>query len=496
MSEQISACLQGVNIYDDKLVNKTGLGCGCDITQSIGMGNCKTQILDFDLLKNASGIEADSTRARYKISRTGSDYASMTQEINSCLAGKFGFNVLGMAFGWNLDSSLNSKTKQLNIYEYGTTLIINKMYSLNIKPALYSHLKDFVGLLAWNEINATNEADRTDKSKIKSMYKKYGTHISTKAFYGCYYQYLLYREQNDWESEIGALLKIGTDAKAPVPDAGMTVNGGYNASITDKDSECYKYSYKEEVERRIGGDMSVCDLNEWLASCKPEDGNTCALLGYALGLTGDNDSGLIPLYDLLDDNDSRKHAMKEALDEYVQENGIALENARMVILDAFGKHCSDGNAPEYLYQEHGSRKLKYFRLDEEMFRHVRGCTKGKFYFYYSLGHLTGNAVVDMKFDDSSDIDGDWETRGDHANAGVTGDVKNRYLCVKVRNVGNNVPETDFLTGFGVKVDGKIKSISKGTTTGFQWNQNGDNWYKGLVHDDVYCISTKDELNKF
>ena len=88
MSEQISACLQGVNIYDDKLVNKTGLGCGCDITQSIGLGNCKTQILDYELLKNVGGVELDPTQALYKISRTGSDYTKMTKEINTTLAGR------------------------------------------------------------------------------------------------------------------------------------------------------------------------------------------------------------------------------------------------------------------------------------------------------------------------------------------------------------------------------------------------------------------------
>ena len=51
MSEQnVTGLRGGVNIYDDKLVNKTGLGCGCDITGEIG--NCKTQILDFEKLKN------------------------------------------------------------------------------------------------------------------------------------------------------------------------------------------------------------------------------------------------------------------------------------------------------------------------------------------------------------------------------------------------------------------------------------------------------------
>ena len=98
MSEQISACLQGVNIYDDKLVNKTGLGCGCDITQSIGLGNCKTQILDYELLKNVGGIEVDTNQERHKIIRTGENYEQMTNEINSCLAGSIKLGVPGLSF--------------------------------------------------------------------------------------------------------------------------------------------------------------------------------------------------------------------------------------------------------------------------------------------------------------------------------------------------------------------------------------------------------------
>ena len=495
MSEQVSACLQGVNIYDDKLVNKTGLGCGCDITQSIGLGNCKTQILDYELLKNVGGVELDPSQALYKISRTGSDYTKMTKEINTTLAGKLGFDFLGMAFGWNLENSISVKTNQLDIYEYGTTMIVNKMYSLNIKPVLYDHLKDFIGLLTWNEINATDETDRTDKKKMKELFKKYGTHISTKAFYGSLYQYILYREQNEWESEIEAQLQIGTNSKIPIPETGMTVNGGYDTAISDKDQECYKHSYKVETERKIGGNTNIEDLNEWLASCSPENPNSCALLGYSFGVNGDNDSGLIPLYELFDNDDLRKNAMKEAMDEYIQENGIALKTSKMVLLDAFGKHYSNGNAPEYQYQERNGKTLKYFRLDENIFKHVRGCTKGCFHFYYALGHLLDEAIVDMKFDDSGDLDGDWHTRGDHANAGVTGDVRNRYLCVKYEHP-NNTSENDFVTGFGVKVDKTVKSISKGTTTNFNWTQNGDNWYKGLVHDDVYCIYTKDKLKDF
>ena len=495
MSEQnVTGLRSGVNIYDDKLVNKTGLGCGCDITQTIG--NCKTQILDFELLKNIGGIEVDPTQEKIKIIRTGSNYSEMNKSINASLANSAKLDFIGMSFGRNLNVLLNNKTKQLDIYEYGMTMIVNKMYALNIKPALYSHLKDFVGMLAWNEINATDEADRVDIDKIMKLYERYGTHISTQAFYGAAYQYFMFREQNEWESCMESQMKIGMNVKCPIPETDMIVDGNKDYSVSQTDKDCYKNSEKEEVEHRIGGNINISDMNEWLNSCTPDKPESCALLGYALCPDGDSNAGLIPLYELLDKSDPRRKAMQDALVKYAEAHGIIITASELVVVDAFGKHFSDGKAPEFLYQQYGGKNLKYFRLDEEISKHVKGVTKGKFHFYYSLGHLVDNAVVDMKFANSGDIDGDWKVRGDHANVGVSGDVKNRYLCTMSKNVKNGVPRSEFITGFGVKVDGKIKSISKYTETGYNWKQNGNNWYYGLVHDDVYCIYTKDKLKDF
>ncbi|MBQ8224750.1 MAG: hypothetical protein IJZ86_05325 [Bacteroides sp.] len=48
-------------------------------------------------------------------------------------------------------------------------------------------------------------------------------------------------------------------------------------------------------------------------------------------------------------------------------------------------------------------------------------------------------------------------------------------------------EKDELRESGFSKDGKNSN---------NWKQNGYNWYKGLVHDDVYCIYTKDKLKDF
>ncbi len=494
--------LQGVNVYDDKIINKTGLGCGCDITQVIGAGNCKTQILDYSLLKQAGGVELDNTQESLKIYRTGKDYSSMSKEVNTILAGKMGFDLKVISFGFNLDASLKSATKQTDIYEYGMTMIIQKKYALNIKPGLYSHLKDFVGVLAWNDISGNADPqNKTNKDAIKQLFKKYGTHISTKAFYGCMYEYFLYREQNDWESSMEAQLKLSSNANVPIPDTGLTVSGGYSSSITDTDEECYKLSKEEYTINRVGGDVNIQDLEQWLTSCTTDKPETCALLGYKLSMNDADDSGLIPLYELLDPSDTRYIAMKDAYNEYLEENSIKLKEKEMVIVDAYAKHFGDSKqAKDYLYDIDGNHhQVKYFKLPEDIYSHVKGAKKGKTYFYYALGHLTDNAVVDIKFAENSDIDGDWQKRGCNSNEGVTGCLKDRYLAVKIKNIKNNVPVTDFVKGFGVNVDGKVKSISKGTTTSFNWLSNPDtkDWYSsGLIHDDVKCIYTKDKLLEF
>lgn len=494
--------LEGVNVYDDNLVNKTGLGCGCDITQVIGAGNCKTQILDFEKLKEVGGVELDNNQESLKIYRTGKDYSSMSKEVNSILAGKIGLDLDVIKFGYNLDASMKSAIKQTDIYEYGMTMILQKKYALNIKPALYSHLKDFVGVLAWNEISGSADPqNKTNKEAIKQLFKKYGTHISTKAFYGCMYEYFLYREQNEWESCIEAQLKLSSDIKVPIPDAGLTVSGGYSPSITNTDRDCYNQSKEEYSINRVGGDVNIQDLDKWLASCTTDKPETCAMLGYKLSMNDADDSGLIPLYELLDQSDARYGAMKEAYEEYVKENSIKLKNTEMVIIDAYAKHFGkSGDVKEYIYNIDGNHPtLKYFKLDEDIYSHVKGVRKGKTYFYYALGHLTDNAVVDMKFAENSGIDGDWQRRGCNSNEGVTGCLKDRYLAIKVKNVNNNVPVTEFVRGFAVKSKGKVKAVSKGTTTSFNWQSNPDtkDWYSsGLIHDDVKCIYTKDKLLEF
>lgn len=492
--------LQGVNIYDDSLVNKTGLGCGCDVTQVIGEEACKTQILDFDLLANWQGVEYENSRKLVKKDETASNYSSMTSKLNTTLVGSVKAALLELAFGRTLDSHVGSTTNHSDDYEYGVSIIYQKLYSLNIKPSLFPELSKFVGPLAWSEINATGKANRTDKNEIKSLFKKYGTHLTTRAVYGCLSTKFFVREQNKWESGMDVMISIENSGGGKIED--IDIDGSINVSFSADDKLCFDYSCKVTSEKRIGGASASSDIDTWLESCKIDDPKSVALLGYNINGSDSSDSGLIPLYELLSSDDTRYYAMKEALDEYINENSIKLSKHKKVILDIYAKRFDKGQvAPTYCYGIDGnpSNHNKYFRLEENVFDHVTGAKKGCLYFYYALGHATGNAVVDVRFDEKGDFDGDWQIRGSNSNEGVTGCLKDRYVGVKIKNVNNGVSQDDFVTGFGLEIDKKLKVVSLGTDTGFPWqsDSNCESWYSsGLIHDDVYCKYTKKELNEF
>ena len=363
-------------VIDGKTYSVLGLGNGCDITQIIGKGNVKEQILDLELLMRDKGIELDDTPAPFKIYRTGRNYAEMTNALNKCLAGEMNFELPEVAFGRNLDNILleHISHREMDIYEYGACMYVNKLASLAVNPQFHGQIKDYVTETAWSEINATDADNRTDKAAIKKLFEKYGTHVATKTFYGIMCQYLLARERHEWESDLWNQLELGVNAKVSLSESSFNVNGKKEfIDISDTDNKCFKHSsgYKREVVGMIGGKTDGT-FEGWWKSATLDDLSTCALLGYSLNVEGGEDSGLIPLYELLDDGDARKNAMKEALNEYVQENKIVLTCPGLVLVDAFGKHFDNGDAPEYFYSGRNGGELKYFRLDEEISQHVRG----------------------------------------------------------------------------------------------------------------------------
>lgn len=95
-------------VLDGKTYLISGFGNGVDITQTIG--NSKAQILDLELLKNAGGIEVNTTQEKVKIIRSAKNYSEMNKQINSCLANGAALDFVRMPFAWNLNDLLKASS--------------------------------------------------------------------------------------------------------------------------------------------------------------------------------------------------------------------------------------------------------------------------------------------------------------------------------------------------------------------------------------------------
>ncbi len=71
------------------------------------------------------------------------------------------------------------------------------------------------------------------------------------------------------------------------------------------------------------------------------------------------------------------------------------------------------------------------------------------------------------------------------------EATNRIVAITKALPGT--PEADLISGFGVDIEKEGKKISSGTTEDFNWESHGSDWYKGLSHHKIHCITAKDTL---
>lgn len=504
--------LGSVNPQDTELVIKTGFGHGCDITGELGSNNCLAAILDYELLKQSGYINVDDTPDSMVTDISGDTYEKTTQNINNTFGLGATLTQAGSTpFQGNLSVVTKNSMKNEDTYEYGIKMFINKQFSLSLNPQVKASWKDFMLKDVWNNINgiATNGSPLypNNPADLKRLFLDYGTHLITKAFYGAKYEYYMLREVSFWESDITTQVNMDLHFKFPVSKDGKVLELNPSEKFSQQDTECYKNTDKIVKERRIGGDTSITGLSEWQASCSFANPRSMAMLGYVYSPSGSSneDCGLIPLWEFVEDP-SRQKMMKEALDAFIKERTFQTVPYKKVITDVVGRWFDKGqNAPDYYYaiDNTGSKEVnrKYFKLDENIFNHVTASKKGSFYFYYAMGHAHTEGLVGVKFVDKSKVDNsEWIRRGNHANEGVTGILDDNVVAIKKAPLSNGevvAKDSELISGFGVKISGKNYKISKGTTSSFNWTENGNSWYNGgLIHDNVKCITTVDKQNEF
>lgn len=482
-------------------VVRTGIGHGANSVSEIG--NIQASILDYDRLKAENLVELEANSKYKSVKFEGSSYKKVTEQVNN----EFGLGVSGKVKKVTFDSTLSVSTsnamESTDNYEYGIRMLVSKVLGATLRPC--NNIKSYMYPDAACDINGKTPSSGqptdfpTTDAGIKKLFDKYGTHLITKGVFGTKYEYYYLRESTEKTTSImkqvdcNLSVKYGSD-KGGLKSLGVEPSNNYGESYTD----CQKNSFGIEIEKRAGG-APINDISEWQASCNFNVPQTIAFIGYVFSST-EVDNGLIPLWELVDDP-QRAKKMEQVYDVYVKEHTPDLKKGKQIIVDVYGKRFEDKNAPASLFMEDYKGKMRKFtKLDENMMGHVKGSTHGCFYFYYALGYAGESGLLELKFVHEKDPDGsEWIRRGNHANEGVTGCLDNNVLAIKVAPLKNgrvNVSDDKLVSGFGLKIKDKVSKISLGTTTNSHWTENGKDWYKGLVHDEVRCIYTTDKLNEF
>lgn len=483
---------------DPKKINdvvRNGFGFGTNITNSIG--NKQTAILDYDKLQTAGLLEKDTYSDRRSFNIEGKSYTKVTDDVNQA----FGLGGDGAKFNGALKVATGNGMQNTDDYEYGIRLFLGKALSVTMKPV--PDLSQYVQEKALSDIagiavNGKVEYPTSDKKKLKELFTVYGTHIITKAIFGCRYQYIYMRESLDQETNLHTQVDCNLEGKfqvkAGLSDLGVNIGQAYDDAYTS----CRSSESKKDFTEWIGGG-NLESFESWESGMNFLEPRTIALIGYVMPGTT-NDAGLVPLWKIVSDS-TRAKKLEEAYNEYVEENTTVMKKSKKVIIDVFGRYFGKNvSAPDTITEpDYKGVMRKYKKLSEEIMRHVKGSKKGSFYFYYAVAFSNAGGLCEIKFGNRKDnYDSPWEKRGNHANEGVTGCLDDNVVLIKPANRANYKTQEDYekdvISGFGVDVEGS-KRVSEGATTDLHWVTGGCDWYKGLSHDKVHCIYTKDTLKE-
>lgn len=286
-------------------IARQGFGHGCSVTGELGSNNSLAAILDFDLLKEHLKISYDESNASTLLEAEGNNYESANQSLNKAFGCSMDFqqgNDKKDSFPNSLAIASANLNNSQNIYEFAMKIFINKVLGVSLKPMSINEIKEHMLKSAFNHINGIKaDGEDTvlypteDDSAYVRLFKDYGTHLVTKAIYGCKYEYFYAREYMEWESSRTTQVNLNLSMAFPFgTEFNNTLKVGSYDNYTETDQECQKNDKHVSKERRIGGNTSISDPDSWQFSCRIKNPDTVAMIGYVYP-TSSQDNGLIQI---------------------------------------------------------------------------------------------------------------------------------------------------------------------------------------------------------
>lgn len=500
------------------------------------IGNVTYPILSFNTIHPNLAINENITLNSIFFEVAGNRYTESLENIasNVGLSGtiltKGVLLTMGGSYGYN-SNKMTSNAFEYYIGYYGkcmaevklnTDWLVSKSNTYNQIALLDETVNDVLN----NPSSKAYQQYANDKEGIFKLLDKYGTHIITKAVFGGNYCTLYAREENAYETSIGhdaAASISGTTSISGKTWSEIYVNKTNSPAISiNASGSNYSKDYDEASKSFYtviakGGNASQ-DMTHWDESITLDSKNTWVPISYlTTDATDKNDNGLIPLSKFVVD-DNRKAAIEKYINDYYNNLAINLEEQPIVIADfmmVLGEDDHQKDEPKSFVSvdPFGNKRIYFpmmanekapvgqgYAIETSSSDYISASDNKDHYWYYALGHLDKNqnfyGYTDIKFDNEH-CNG-YISRGNHANEGITGELRNNYVWLKPATI--NSSSSEIITGIALKSEhGDIIASTGGTEMKYPWGVDGyanftnywsenkykepsisEEWYKGLL----------------
>ncbi len=367
------------------------VGMSINVTHPLG-SNPIENILNFDLLKDENELTYISSPRSWARKKSGMDYKEMKHNMFEQMGISFlaenpsgiGDALFGAdtesCFGGSFNQTFSKNTVTTNKFEYEAAYYDKAIMEMHINTSLYTtdNAEDFLRFLLDDaafllNCEGSDLYKRYDNTKegIYRLYDTYGTHVLVGGVFGGSFTYLYSRKANSYFEEMDVSVQIDLQNKE-VNTGGsnwmqsyLNTLGACGISLGvgggETESEYTEHTEAEGVFYITGGNASA-DYDRWDSSITGDNDNL-AIVSYSS--RGNAANGyLIPLYRLTT-NPARHDALKEYLDDYIEERKEEVASPKLVVADFLMQTVDNGHSIDVTYkkmQDPDRQERVYFPL--------------------------------------------------------------------------------------------------------------------------------------